>query len=328
MSTDSTAEAASMRDTLGQIYDQMQGQLENDPARESGESETEQEAPESLELDLAEDIEDEPVESAPSNAPAHWSDQRKAQFDALTEFGEQGAAIQQTWLDREAEYERGIQAKAQEAAQYRQAIDPIRQYLQMSGMDESAWIRQMAGYTMALQNDPLSVIQQVARQYGVDLGALNQETDEFVDPQVQKLQEQLQTIQQQLQQSQQTAQQERTTATERAIQSFRDEKTPDGKLANPHFDAVYQDMVVLATGYAQSGQQPPQLPELYKKALKLHPELTDTSQASQADKAQRAKRARSAAASAKSSVASVGETKPKTLKDELRATWDKLEGAN
>lgn len=317
----STPEGASLRDALGAIYDQMGGGVthENDPHREV----VSQEPVGDVEHEEVEaEVPDTPDEPTGLAAPAHWSAERKELFSQVS------PEVQKSWLDRESEYERGIQQKAQEAAQYRQAIEPVKQYLELRGLDETAWIRQMAAYTTALESDPLSVIKQVAQQYGVDLGQLNQgqETDEFVDPQVKELRDQIQTLERRIAESQQTAQQQQATAQTQAIQAFRDEKDASGNPTHPHFDAVIEDIMVLAHGYRAANKAPPPLKDLYERAVRMRPDLNQpTAQVADLEKAQRARRARSAAARATSTVASGDQPKPTSLKDELRAQWDQME---
>lgn len=306
----------SMREALGEIYDQMEGAPEGEVIAGDDLPETDPAGAEVEEIEL--DLPPEPVQQA----PAHWSKERRELFAQAT------PEIQKAWLDREAEYERGIQAKAQEAAQYRQAIEPVRQLIQLRGMDEAAWIRQMAGYTMALEQDPLGVIRAVAQQYGVDLGNLGQRQpdDEFVDPQVKELKDQLATLQRQINESQQAAQRETQSAQARMIEQFRDEKDASGNPVNPHFDAVLDDIMVLAQGYRSAGRQIPQLRELYDRAVRMRPDLQSAqpaqAQVSDLERAQRARRARSAAARPTASVATGEPKQPISLRDEIAVLLD------
>lgn len=316
----------SMREALGELYDSMEGSPEGAPEgvviddlpEESGEIEQD---------DLVDDV----GQSAPAlAAPAHWSAERRELF------AQADPAIQKAWLDRETEYERGIQQKAQEAAQYRQAIEPVRQMIQLRGMTETQWIQQMAAYTTALEQDAAGVIRAVAQQYGVDLGNLNpaqaSDDDEFADPQVKELRGQLAAIQRRLDESQQAAQRETASAQARMIEQFRDEKGADGSPTHPHFDAVLDDIMVLAQGYRSAGRQIPPLADLYDRAVRMRPDLQSQPQAqapNDLERAQRARRARSAAARPTSSVANGDPAKPLSLKDELRAQWEQMEkGAN
>jgi len=316
----STPEGASLRDALAAAYDSQGGNIrhENDPGEpEKPEMpEPEGDEPETPEPEAAE-LEDHD-EPEGLEAPEHWSQERKELFARVD------PDVQQAWIDREAEYERGIQQKAQEAASYRQAIEPIKQHLHMRGMSETQWIQQMAAYTDALERDPLGVIKAVAQQYGVDLGNLDQGSDEFVDPQVKGMQDQIRELERQIRESQQTAQQQQASAQEQAIAAFRDETDAQGNKAHPHFDAVSDDMLILANGYVAAQKPVPPLKELYERAARAAGLDQQKAQVQDLDKAKKAKRARSAAASARSTVASGDKPKPKTLKDELNDAWDQL----
>ena len=57
------------------------------------------------------------------------------------------------------------------------------------------------------------------------------------------------------------------------IESFRNATDDSGNPLHPHFDAVFQDLMVLAQGAVNQGQKP-ELEDLYNRALLLHPELT------------------------------------------------------
>jgi hypothetical protein len=305
----------SMREALGELYDSMEGSSEGAP-----EGTVIDDLPEGGEV---EEIELQDVPEAPAmQAPAHWSAERRELF------AQADPAIQKAWIDREQEYERGIQQKAQEAAQYRQAIEPVKQLIQLRGMTETAWIQQMAAYTTALEQDPAGVIRAVAQQYGVELGNLGgntTESDEFVDPQVKELREQLLSLQRRIDESQQAAQQSQTSAQAQMIEQFRDQKDASGNPAHPHFDVVMDDIMVLAHGYRNAGRQIPPLAELYDRAVRMRPELaSQPAQVSDVDRARKARAARSAAVRPVSSVAS-GETKPLSLKDELRKQWEQME---
>lgn len=70
----------------------------------------------------------------------------------------------------------------------------------MQGMDTRQGLGQLLAYAEQLAKDPKSTIPQLAKLYGVDLGALVAEQP-YVDPQVATLQQQLQQLQQQQQMS-------------------------------------------------------------------------------------------------------------------------------
>lgn len=329
----SDAVEVSLHDQLAAAYDAQEGVEAPETAGEVQE-EVEPVGEEPIELEVSESDEETTL-----SAPDHWPADRKAIFAELT------PSAQQAWLDRETEFERGIQEKSQNAAQYRQQLDryneivePIRQQLAMFGQDEYQWMRQMAGYTQMLNTDPVGVIKAVAQQYGVDLSSLSgQSSEEFVDPQVQELRDQINNLQRQIQEREEHSTRQATESQTQAIESFRSAKDASGNLLHPHFDAVFQDLIVMAQGYVASGQKPPELQSLYERAVLMHPELTaQDQQKAQAEaerkrkeeEAKKAKRARSAGAGARSSVADGGETKAPSLKEELLRNYDAQVGGS
>lgn len=323
--SDQSADAVSLVDSLGEMYD---AQLVGSEPENKEEPEQPEISPE------PQPKEDQPVVEA-LTAPEHWPKDRQEVFSTAP------PELQQVWLDREKEFEQGIGAKSNDLRdikaqldQYENVIGPLRQGLQMQGMNEYQWISQMAAYTQALQSDPAGVLKQVAAQYGVDMSSLTG-SDEFVDPQVQALTNQIAELKQQLSQTVQTQQ---TSVQEQQIQqlaAFRDQKDAEGKALHPHFDAVMDDMTRLAQGYRANGDQMPTLEELYSYALRMRPELTeaDRQAAAQAEEEakkqaalEQARKARSAGARPKDTATDAGALKPPTLEQELAKNYDALMG--
>ena len=61
---------------------------------------------------------------APLEPPKHWTEIDRSLFTKAER------ETQQRWLDRETEYERGIQTKAQEAAKFRKEHEAYQEILQ------------------------------------------------------------------------------------------------------------------------------------------------------------------------------------------------------
>lgn len=312
-------EAVSLTDALAQQYD---AQLENDPKREVPE---------------AGDIQPEAEPQIEAlTAPEHWPKDRQEAFSSVPRN------IQDIWLAREKEVDQGFKSRGDELRdvksrldQYETVVGPLRQSLQLQGMNEHQWLGQMAAYTTALQNDPAGVIRAVANQYGVDLTSLGGGSDEFVDPQIKALTDQITELKQQLSQTVQTQTQSVQQQHVQAIEAFRDQKDTEGNLLHPHFDALTQDITVLAQGYRASGQQPPPLAELYTAALRMHPELTEAERQAAAEAAEAArkqqalesaKRARSASTRPRDTAADAGAMKPASLREQLAQHYDAQSG--
>ncbi|MGB1373827.1 MAG: hypothetical protein ACPG6R_11945 [Aequoribacter sp.] len=332
-----SAEQVSLKDEMGAVYD---AQLENDPAREViPDAEIDGDVTEEEAVAEVEEIAEEVVEDLPEplTAPQHWPKDRQELFNGAT------PEIQQAWIDRETEVDRGFNEKSQQFQEiqntlnrYNQVIDPIRQSLQLQGMDEVQWLGQMAAYQDALNRDPMSVIRSVANQYGVDLSNLGGQSDEFQDPALTALKDELQSVKQQLSQATQTqeqyaqqqAQYEQKQA-EKQVIAFKEQTNAEGQLEHPHFAAVQNDIIKLVHGYKAIEVPVPGIHDLYAEAVRSREDLT------QADKveaeaqrmkeaAERAQKAKSGSARPKGSAVDAGANKPQTLKDELSAQYDQM----
>ncbi len=306
----------SLVETLAQQYD---AQLENDPKR----PEVTPETPETIEEPIQ-------TEEPALSAPQHWAKERQEIFSRAPRD------LQQAWLDREKEFDQGITEKSTvlrdfkaRLDQFETVINPLKTALNAQGMNEYQWLQQMGAYTMALQNDPVGVLKAVARQYNVDLSTLVQGSDEFIDPSIKGLKDEIATLKTQLSQTAQATQTQTLQAQERVINDFREAKDTQGNTLHPHFDAVADDILVLANGYRSQGAQMPTLEALYQRAVLMRPELLeqDRQKAEQAKKLQSieaAKRARGASARPRDTATDAGTAKPRSLKDQLAQQWDQL----
>jgi len=319
MNVNESADSVSLIDSLAQQYD---AQLENDPSRPEPEI--------AAEVVVADEevILDEPK----IEPPQHWPKDRQEVFSKAS------PELQKVWLDREKEFDRGINEKSSELRdikarndQYESVIAPLRNTLNMQGMNEYQWIGQMAAYTTALQNDPLGVIKAVAQQYNVDLSALNRGSDEFIDPQLQGLKGEIAALKQQLSQTAQTQASQVQQQQVQMIDDFRNQKGADGSTLHPHFDAVIDDIAVMASGYRMQGKQPPALSDLYERAVRMNPQLMEserakTEQAKKLQSIEAARKAKGASARPRDTATDAGTVKPKSLKEQLAQQYDALSG--
>lgn len=315
-------QAPSLAETLGAAYDEQMAATEvpeEGSEEESTEVDEEHEEPEGL------------------SAPEHWSADHRQTFSELSALGEEGIAAQQFLLDRHKEMEGTATERFQEAAAarrmadaVREMVEPVRDAWAMRGLSEAQGLQMMVSYAQALERDPASLIRQVAQQYGVDLG--QPETDEFVDPQAAQFQERINNLEQRLTDQQQEEQRAAVSQIETEISTFRDAKDADGNSLHPHFEAVLEDMQMIAAGMRASGQRP-SLEDLYSKAVRMNPELSKAAEEAaqqererqeREEKARKAKAARSASTRPRSSAASGGSTAPAgSLREELERQYDK-----
>ncbi len=167
---------------------------------------------------------------------------------------------------RESDFLRGVgefKSHADRARAYDAAIEPYKNHLQTMGIDAPTAINALmkADYTLRTA-DPVTKSQyfaQLAQQYGIDLGQVQQPPQ--VDPQTQYLMSQLNQLQQQQQMWQNQIVQQEQAKAQSELQSF---ATADKQ----HFDAVRNDMAdLLESGKAKS------LQDAYEMAVWMRPDI-------------------------------------------------------
>lgn len=253
-------------------------------------------------------------------APSSWKPAAQEAF-LKADRGEQLSAEEIRLLTQEAERREGdflkgvgeFKSHADRARAYDAAIEPFKGHLQSLGVDAPTAITALmrADYTLRTA-DPATKAQyfaQLAQQYGIDLGQVQQPPQ--VDPQTQYLMSQLNQLRQQQEMWQNQIVQQEQMKAQQELQSF---ATAD----KPHFDAVRNDMAdLLETGKAKSMQ------EAYDMAVWMRPDIRQSLLDQQRADAQRkameqaqAQRAKAAAVSVKGSSPASGGGQP--LKGSLR----------
>jgi hypothetical protein len=178
---------------------------------------------------------------------------------------------------------------------------------------------QLLAYAEQLAKDPKSTIPQLAKLYGVDLGALVAEQP-YVDPQVAQLQSQLQQLQQQQQMSVQQSQQAQYNRLMDEIRSFETAADESGNPKHPHFNRVFDRMVRLVRA-----EEAKSIQDAYEMAISLDKEL----QAEMAEEARKqealakaadAKKAADASRTVKSKATNAGAPPSKSLRDDIAAS--------
>lgn len=216
------------------------------------------------------------------NPPAHWSAADKEAFKGATKD------VQEWALRREKEMTADYTRKTQDIANFRRTWDPVHQMFAphiQQGANPASIIQGWAQVAQHLQQNPAQALQQLARQYNIDMSSLTQgekpdNDDLFVDPRVAQMQQQLQQLQSHLQSRDQAELHTRQRSYENEIQSFAEQKTEAGEAAHPFFDDVMQDMMTLARAQIASGQQP-KLQDLYEKAVWSNPLIRERQLAAQ-----------------------------------------------
>ena len=237
-------------------------------------------------LELSDDFEvpDEPkIEVKPR--PSSWKK------DYEEDWGKLDPRLQDYIQQREADYAKGVSTYKNQwdnAAPILEAIRPFEPVLQQNGLNPAQWIQNLGNAHQTLvygsPEQKLAMFQQLANDYGVNLGAVTGQTG--YDPQFSSLAQELNQIKNQWSsfQAQQEAMEQTQLRSE--IDSFKTDK--------PYFEEVREAMA----GLLQSGMAN-DLQEAYDKAIRLNDDVFQKVQAEHAQKSEAAQREKVAAAKAK-----------------------------
>jgi len=260
-------------------------------------------------------------------APQHWSEADKSLFSKAP------LEIQQRWITREAELQRGYDAKFQEVAgfrrereQYDQILGPFKRDLELRGLSAPQFIQSLVGGHKYLQESPREALLWLAQTYGVDPKTLAQ-PQEGVDPKFAQLEQRLNQVTGQFESFTTRAQQAAHEENLNRVSSFAEQKGADGQPAHPFFDEVAGD--ILALMKATPGLA---LETAYTKAVRMNDAVYERVQLQRTQATQTATDAAKKAAVDKARRAAVpngtgtanGTTKPKSLEQDLRdgfANW-------
>jgi hypothetical protein len=260
-------------------------------------------------------------------APQHWSEADKSLFSKAP------PEIQQRWIAREAELQRGYDAKFQEVAgfrrereQYDQLLSPFKRDLELRGLSPVQFMSSLIGGHKYLQESPREALLWLAQTYGVDPKTLVQ-PQEGVDPKYAQLEQRLNQVTGQFEGYTQAQQAAAHAEKLNRVTSFADEKGADGQPAHPFFDEVAGD--ILALMKATPGLA---LETAYTKAVRMNDAVFEKVQLSRTQATQAAQDAAKKAAVDKARRAAApngtgtanGATRPKSLEQDLRdgfANW-------
>jgi len=297
---------------------------EEQPAEESEEQAEDSDEQEEVQQEEAKELE-------ALKAPQHWPKDFSEQFDSWQ------PEVQHLFKERYDAMESDYTKKTQGLAKYKkrnEALDeiygPFRDDFQRAGMDDVAATRQLLAAHKYLREDPQQAIKWLAKSYGVDLTAVNDDTateDEYADPQIKSLQQQVAQLSGFIQNQQTQQQNMQQQSTQSLIDQFAAEKDESGNVKYPHFEAVRNRMGALintndaqdlATAYEMAVYADPKLRQemLDNYATKKTQQTVKTDAVKKAKKAQRSTVRGSAtpAVEAVSSGMSVRETIDLTLK--------------
>ena len=224
--------------------------------------------------------------------------------EAAAEFAKLPPVVQQEILKREEDIFKGIEGYKEAAAfgnSLKQVLDPYLPVLQQYNIQPAAQVADMmqAHYTLAFgtPEQKLALMQQVAKDYQIDLRNLNLEGAAYVDPQVADLQKQLQQLQSQMSQSQRAQTEAKRSEIERHVTAF----ASDPK--NIYFEELANDIAhLLRTGAEKTVEA------AYEKAMWMNPAVRAkelTRQQAEKAEAERKAAAEKAEAARKATAANV-----------------------
>lgn len=253
--------------------------------------------------------------------PKHWNEGDRGLFSKAPR------EIQQRWIDREKEQQKGLDTKFQEIAGFRrekeqldELLTPYTRDLELQGISRPQFIGSLVGAHKFLLENPPEAIKWLAQQYGVDLTSLTETASP--NPQLDKLNQGFQSLDKRLNGFLTAQQQAEHKANFDKVTSFAEAKDEKGQPLHPFFDEVAADVLALM----KSGIR--DLDAAYLKAVRMNDEVFAKVQASKAAqtevesrKRQQAEidKAKRAGVTSQAREATNGSTRPSTLKEDLEA---------
>lgn len=186
--------------------------------------------------------------------------------------------VKQALAARDDRYRNGlsrIKERAAIADSFTRPLEPFQEYLSALNVAPSDFIPALVQTEQVLrlgsQEQKAAMLQQLAHDYGIDLGFAAQQP---FDPNLYQLQKQRDSLQRQLQQSQQLQQ----VASEQELISNIEQWAADKE----HFQAVREDMALLIEGGAAKN-----LDDAYNKAIRLNDDVFQQVQAKQLEQSKK-----------------------------------------
>ena len=211
--------------------------------------------------------------------------------DYEEDWGKLDPRIQDYIQQREADYAKGVSTYKNQWDMAAPIMESIRQFqplLQQYGVAPQQWITQLgnahAQLVTGTPEQKMAVFQQLANDYGVNLGAVTGQSS--YDPQFSSLAQELNQIKSQWGQFQQQQELMEQTQLRNEIDSFKADK--------PYFEEVREVMA----GLLQSGMAD-DLQSAYDKAIRLNDDVFSKLQSEQSAKAEAARQEKIAQAKAK-----------------------------
>ncbi len=279
-------------------------------------------------------------------APKHWKIQDREEFLAAPPKTQQW--ILRREQERERDYTQRVQA-LQPHAKLAETAGKWAGYLQQIGADGptafNALLTAEARLRMGTPAEKQAALQKLAKDYGIPLEQAAQPVEQqYVDPQVQSLQQvvarQNQTLAQltqQQQMAQRAAQERMQQSIVNQISSFADERDANGNPVHPFFEDVADDMAILVQAERAAGRSP-DLKTLYDKAVwsnqALRQRILDEQREAAVERAKQAAQTRvanaqQAAVSVSGSPSGTGNSPPrhKNVSEAVNWAWEQASRA-
>jgi hypothetical protein len=210
--------------------------LRDDLAAGFGGADTDPPAPDTGVTDTSapEGVSGEPVALEP---PKHWADADRGLFTKAPR------EIQQRWLSREDEVQKGFSKHGQELAAFkkdRESFDEIfgnlDQELQLNGLSRPQFVKQLVAWNDFIARDPVTALRQLAGRFKVDLKTLTENPASTTDPQVRTALSKIDELANKLTAREQSDLERAREQRRAAVEEFATAKGADGKPLRPYFD--------------------------------------------------------------------------------------------
>jgi len=260
-----------------------------------------------------------PAETVAVDPPASWPEDAKAKWAGVD------PELQQTLLQREANWKQAedqIKGWMKAYEPIEAALGPMRQQLELQGVEPGQYVRQLIAADQFLRTNPQEAVKWIATQYGADLSQVEPaDTDPTLTPLVQEIS----SLKTQLTGMQTAQQQAETARMSMEVENFAKDK--------PHFEKVRAQMGGLIQGGAAQDLQ-----TAYDMAVWSNPETRAAMLAEQSvktaetQKEEAAKKAAKARRITVTNLASKGASNGgqvfESLEEELGAVYDAVQGAS
>jgi len=330
-----------LKEALGEVFDELTKEPEeketptqDDVAEESESKEIEVSTDEVIEPAEAGADEDEPGEPEKTeedpeseeviNPLQHWRPEDKEMFKSIPR------EAQEFLIERDKnfqDFQASVTQKQADVADIKRALDPVREELTKQGVSEADAVRRLIGAHMRLKDDPVNTMRELMASYEIDIGDLTGENGngEKVDHPDSAARREVKELKEEFQKERDARQMADGQKLATEIEAF--------KADHEHFDDVREEMTDIAWSYHRKKLDLPPLADLYEKACwqntSVRKKMIAQEGSSKSEKdtvdAKKAKRASSAKVrSTPKSSSEHAEKETKTLREDLSATYDRL----